>query len=70
MCSTVLVTDGLTLSMEKVPFVRCHITVAPKVQVRELTEKQCRSCFFCVLFQKKPNCLGGHPVSFHHAFKA
>lgn len=70
MCSTVLVTDGLTQNVEKVPIVRCHKTVAPKPQVRELTERQRRSCFFCVLFQKKSNCLGGHPVSFHHAFKA
>lgn len=68
MCSTVLVTDGSTLSVEKV-LVRCQITVAPKVQVRQLTENQCKSCFFCELFQKKPNCLGGHPVSLHHALK-
>lgn len=69
MCSTVLVTHGLTPSVENVPIVRCQITVAPENQVRGLTKKQCRSCFFCVLFQKKPNCLGGHPVSFHHALK-
>lgn len=43
--------------------VKCHKTMAPKVQVRELTKKQCRSCFFCVLFQKKPNCL--EDIQFH-----
>lgn len=47
-CSTVLVTDRSILSVEKVPFVIHHIIMVPNVQVGELTEKQCSSCFFCM----------------------